>query len=161
VSTFESTCPRCHANFTTTGNQVGRRYRCDRCGMECIIPSQRVDPGAQFGDFTVLYPLGVGASGEVHLAKDSRGRRSALKILFQEEFGDDLDLRRFLRESQFIQSLSHRGLIQLYDAGIANNLHYIAMEFVEGETLDRHLDNFGELAEADALKIIRDRKSVV
>jgi serine/threonine protein kinase len=161
VSTFESCCPNCRGTFKATDHQVGRLHRCDKCGRECIVPSQRVDPGAKFGDFTVLYPLGVGASGEVHLAKDSQGRRSALKILFQEELGDEVDLRRFLRESQFIRSLSHPSLIQVYDVGLANNLHYIAMEFVEGETLDHHLDKFGELAETDGLRIARDVAAVM
>ena len=115
----------------------------------------------RFGDFTVLYPLGLGASGEVHLAKDGQGRRAALKILLLRELGDNIDLKRFLRESMFISALDHPGIIKIYDAGTAHNYNFIAMEYVEGETLDEHLDKFGQLAEHDALMIIRDVAEVM
>ncbi len=161
MATFESSCPTCQQVFQASDHQIGRTHTCRECGTECVIPSQRVDPGMVFGGFKVLYPLGLGASGEVHLAKNDDGLRVALKILFLEEIDDDVDLKRFLREGRFVQELEHPGLIRIYDAGRENEQHFIAMEYVEGETLDHHLDKFGELAEKDALQVARDVADVM
>ena len=161
MATFESACPNCENTFNASEHQIGRIHTCRECGTECIIPSQRIDPGMDFGGFTILYPLGLGASGEVHLAKSQEGTRTALKILFLEDLDDEVDLKRFVRESKFVQSLDHDGLIKVYDAGRDNDFNFIAMEYVEGETLDHMLDKHGELAEKDAVKVIRDVSSVM
>ncbi len=161
MSTFENICPSCRSAFIATDRQIGGTHTCKKCGQESIVPSQRIDPGMRFGDFTVIYPLGLGASGEVHLAKDSQGRRAALKILLLRELEENIDLKRFLRESMFISALDHPGIIKIYDAGAAHGYNFIAMEYVEGETLDEHLEKFGRLAERDALAIIRDVAEVM
>ncbi len=162
MPTFTSSCPKCQQEFEAAGSQIGKVHTCAECGQECIIPSQRIDPGMKFGDFTVLYPLGLGASGEVHLAKDSNGRRAALKILFLEDIEEgEVDLKRFLREAQFINSLQHPGIIEVYDAGVAHDYNFICMEYVKGETIDEHLEKFGPVEAKDAVKIARDVADVL
>lgn len=160
MANFKSVCPSCDYEFEAAEHQIGRVYACPQCKQECIIPSQRVDPGMFFGKYEVQYPLGAGATGEVHLGKDVNGNKAAIKILFTEDM-DEMDIKRFLREAKFTQSLDHDGIIRLYDTGDVNGLYYIVMEYVEGETLDHHLEKFGELAEEDALKITRDIASVM
>ncbi|MCJ8331438.1 MAG: serine/threonine protein kinase [Lentisphaeria bacterium] len=158
---FVSMCPGCSCEFETSDLHIGRQHICKECGDQCIIPSQRIDPGTVFGDFTIQYPLGVGASGEVHLAKGEDGLKVAVKVLFLEDIEDEVDVARFMREAMFSHALDHPGVIKLYDGGEEHGLHYIAMEYVEGETLDHHLDKFDELSEKDALKIIRDVADVM
>ena len=160
MANFKSVCPSCNSEFEVAEHQIGRVYSCKNCRQECIIPSQRIDPGMIFGNYEIQYPLGAGASGEVHLGKDVNGNKAAIKILFPNEM-EEMDIKRFLREARFTRSLDHDGIIRLYDTGQLNDLNYIIMEYVEGETLDVHLEKFGELSEYDALKITRDVADVM
>ncbi|MCH2176126.1 MAG: serine/threonine protein kinase [Lentisphaeria bacterium] len=161
MDTFTSSCPTCEQPFEALASSVGRVHACEYCGQECIVPSNRIAPGTQFGEYIIQYPLGLGASGEVHLALDPEGCEVALKVLFLEGEEEEVDLRRFLRESDFISDLHHEGIIQIYGSGQEHGHYYIAMEYVVGETLDHHLEKFGELALADAIKICRDVASVM
>ncbi|RMD79686.1 MAG: serine/threonine protein kinase [Lentisphaerae bacterium] len=157
MADFQSSCPKCQAMFTASDNQIGKRYICTQCGQECIIPSRRIRAGMQFGNYHVLHPLGLGASGEVHLAKDSQGNLAAIKILCLNDNSDlEVDLKRFQREAQFIHSLNHPGLINVYEMGTAHDYNYIAMEYVRGETVDDYLEKFGPFEQLDALKIVRE-----
>ena len=76
MANFRSVCPSCDFEFEAAEHQIGRVYACPHCKQECIIPSQRVDPGMFFGNYEVQYPLGAGATGEVHLGKDVNGNKN-------------------------------------------------------------------------------------
>lgn len=74
--------------------------------------------------------------GAVYRARDSRlGREVAIKVLPEEVTDDPERLARFEREAQVIASLNHSGICALYDVGHENEVHYLVMELVEGETL--------------------------
>ena len=89
------------------------------------------------GPFKLLSRLGAGGMGEVYLAEDSRlGRKVALKIL-PEYFSRDQDrVGRFKREAKAASALNHPNVATIYEIGEAEGISYIAMEYVEGETLD-------------------------
>jgi serine/threonine protein kinase len=162
MGNFVSACPKCSEEFEASDGHIGRAHSCSSCGQECIIPSQRIDPGITFGDFTILYPLGIGASGEVHLGKKSDGTKAALKILFMDDIApEEMDVKRFFREARFINDLEHPGIIKIFDSGLEHNFNYIAMEYVRGETIDEHLDKFGAIDIPEAVKIARDVASVL
>jgi eukaryotic-like serine/threonine-protein kinase len=157
MSNIECVCPTCSTVHQSQTGEIGRTFICTRCRAECIVPSLRVDPGMRFGPYHVLRPVGCGASSEVHLAEDSRdGRQLALKILFVDEAEKDVDTQRFLREVKNASTLSHPNLLEIYDTGQAHNLYFLAMEFVEGDTIDKLLEEHGELPEKEALGIARD-----
>jgi len=84
--------------------------------------------------------IGHGGMGEVYLAQDTKlARRVALKILPQ-EFVDDKDrMRRFVSEARSVSALNHPNIITIYEIGETKGTHYIATEYIEGETLQTRL----------------------
>lgn len=96
--------------------------------------------GTMLSHYKVLSRLGAGGMGEVYLAEDERlGRKIALKLLAPELTQDSDRVRRFEQEARAISSLNHPNIITIYEVGIADSAHFIATEFIEGETLRQHL----------------------
>src|SRR5258705_13722383 len=89
------------------------------------------------GPFKIVSRLGSGGMGEVYLAQDSRlGRKVALKVLPEYLSGDDDRVARFKQEAKAASALNHPNVATIYEIGEAEGIVYIAMEYVEGETLD-------------------------
>ncbi len=96
--------------------------------------------GRTLSHFEITEKLGEGGMGEVWLARDTRlGRTVALKTLppAKAESGDRL--RRFEDEARAASALNHPGIAHIYDVGEADSVHFIAMEHVEGESLDHRM----------------------
>ena len=112
--------------------------------------------GKQLGDFHLLRRLGRGAMADVYLAEQSRlKRRVAVKILRPELAGDRTYLQRFQIEAQAAASLIHANIVQIYEVGCVDRLHYIAQEYVQGENLREHVARHGPLRLPHALSIMR------
>jgi len=96
--------------------------------------------GTKLGPYEIVAPLGAGGMGEVYRALDKRiDRTVAIKIL-PTHLSEKADAReRFEREARAISQLSHANICQLYDLGQQDGIHYIVMEFLEGETLASRL----------------------
>lgn len=93
--------------------------------------------GEQVGRFQVRRLLGQGGMGQVYLARDVMlGRSIALKVVRLERNAAG-DSERFAEEARLLAALNHPHIVQLYDAGVHRGSPYLALEFVEGETLDR------------------------
>src|SRR6185436_6385739 len=102
---------------------------------------RRLQAGTKLGRYEVRSKLGEGGMGEVYLADDSQlGRSIALKILTAEVARDQQHLHRFLQEARAASALSHPNVAHIYEIGEAGGVHFIAMEFVEGEPLDKKID---------------------
>jgi serine/threonine-protein kinase len=93
-------------------------------------------PGRLIGHYKVLELWAAGGMGEVYLADDTRlSRRVALKLL-PPLFTVNADrVRRFEQEARAASALNHPNIVTIYDIGRSNSSHYIATEFIEGETL--------------------------
>ena len=99
-----------------------------------------VTPGLQFGRYVIRGKLGAGGMADVFLADDTQlGRRVALKFLPPETEADPLAQRRLLREARAAATLDHPHICAVYEVGEADGRQYIAMQYVEGETLDARL----------------------
>ncbi|HTS78728.1 MAG TPA: protein kinase [Bryobacteraceae bacterium] len=99
-----------------------------------------IQPGATFSHYRILSKLGAGGMGEVFLAEDSRLRRKvALKVLLPELASDTDRLARFLQEARAASALSHPNAAHIYEIGEADGSQFLAMEYVEGETLESRL----------------------
>jgi two-component system LytT family response regulator len=99
-----------------------------------------LQPGAALAHYQVLSPLGAGGMGEVFLAEDTRLRRKvALKVLLPEVASDSERLARFLQEARLASALSHPNAAHIYEIGDAGGSHFLAMEYIEGETLESRL----------------------
>jgi TolB-like protein/predicted Ser/Thr protein kinase len=92
--------------------------------------------GRQLGAFKVLSLIGAGGMGEVYRATDIRlGREVAIKVLPAEVSSDRDRLRRFLREARSASTLNHPNVATIHEIGEADGVHFIAMEYVEGQSL--------------------------
>ena len=92
------------------------------------------------GDFVSHYKIhskiGAGGMGEVYLATDTLlERKVALKVLPSDVSASDHRIRRFLQEAKAASSLNHPHIITIHEVGEENSTHYIATEFIKGETL--------------------------
>ncbi|MBD3870252.1 MAG: protein kinase [Acidobacteria bacterium] len=96
--------------------------------------------GTTLSHFRITDKLGEGGMGEVWLAEDTRlGRKVALKTLPPKSAESEDRLRRFEDEARAASALNHPGIAHIYDVGEADGIHFIAMEHVNGESLDRRL----------------------
>lgn len=112
--------------------------------------------GRQIGDFHVLRRLGRGAMAEVYLAEQRSLRRQvALKVLRRDLAADDTYVRRFHNEAQAAAALVHAGIVQIYDVGCSDGVHYIAQEYVQGQNLREYLQRHGPLDVRLAVAIMR------
>ncbi|HCC58160.1 MAG TPA: hypothetical protein DEQ47_13060 [Solibacterales bacterium] len=106
-----------------------------------------------FGRYTMLPQLGQGGMGAVYLAIDTvLGRKVALKFLSAQE-GDPTLRDRFLLEARAAASIDHPYICKVYEAGELDGEAFIAMEFVEGQTLSHRLTS-GALAWPEATAIV-------
>jgi two-component system, LytTR family, response regulator len=90
--------------------------------------------------YRIISLLGKGGMGEVFLAEDTRlFRKVALKVLLPEVAEDKEKLARFEQEARAASALSHPNAAHIYEIGEANGRHFLAMEYIEGETLEKRL----------------------
>jgi serine/threonine-protein kinase len=93
------------------------------------------------GPYRIISRLGAGGMGEVFLGEDSRlGRKVALKLLPDYFASDEDRLGRFKREARAASALNHANVATIYEIGEADGLCYIAMEYVEGQTLSARIN---------------------
>src|SRR5437868_969526 len=110
----------------------------------------RPDP-TLIAHYRILKKLGAGGMGEVFLAEDTRLRRQvALKFLTADFTRDASRLRRFEQEAVAASALNHPNILTIHEIGYDNNTHFIATEYVEGETLRLHLRH-SRMSVADGL----------
>lgn len=92
--------------------------------------------GQVLSHYRILKKLGAGGMGEVYLAHDTKlDRTIALKILPSELASDEDGMSRFVREAKAASAISHSNVAHIYEIGESAGVHFIAMEYVEGETL--------------------------
>ncbi len=90
--------------------------------------------------YRILSLLGAGGMGEVFLAEDTRlNRKVALKVLLPEVAEDTEKLARFVQEARAASALSHPNAAHIYEIGEADGRHFLAMEYIEGHTLETRL----------------------
>lgn len=100
----------------------------------------RVELGAMVGPYRVEALLGQGAMATVYRAQDTRlDRPVALKVLSTEMALSEVQVERFMREARALARVRHPGVVAIYEIG-STPCHYLAMELVRGQTLERYLD---------------------
>ena len=93
--------------------------------------------GSILGPYKILSPIGAGGMGEVYRAKDTQLQREvAIKVLPAVVASSPERLQRFEREATTVASLNHPNIVTIHGIHNEGDIRFIAMELVEGETLD-------------------------
>ncbi len=148
----DKVCPQC-------GRTYGNDDRfCTVDGASLVSSGTGSLIGTVVADrFLVHEKLGEGGMGEVYLAEHVRIRRKvALKLMRPWMIGDPVALGRFHREAENASQISHPNVAQVYDFGeTTDKLVYLAMEFVDGESLSKVLERERYLHVARTAEIVR------
>ncbi|MBL8113429.1 MAG: serine/threonine protein kinase, partial [Acidobacteria bacterium] len=118
------------------------------------VPAPEVSfTGERLAHYRILSLVAEGGMGEVYLAEDDRmPRKVALKLLPLRFTRDGGRLQRFQLEARSASALNHPGIVTIYEVGEAEGVHFIASEYIEGETL-RQILKRGPLAVAEATDV--------
>ena len=110
-----------------------------------------ISAGTTLGRYEVRSLIGAGGMGEVYLAQDTQLRRPvALKLLPANLSLDEDRLRRFEQEAYAASALNHPNILTIYEIGEFDSTRFMAMEYVEGETLRQHLHGSNRLTSDEA-----------
>src|SRR6266496_4285302 len=113
--------------------------------------------GTRLGPYKVLSPLGAGGMGEVYLAEDTRlHRKVALKVLPADLASNRDRMRRFEQEATAAAALNHPNIAHIYEIGKADGVNFIAMEFIDGQTLRQYVHR----GQTDLKKLLRHLQHV-
>jgi predicted TIM-barrel fold metal-dependent hydrolase len=124
---------------------------------EHALPAGAPDiaPGDVLGGYRIEQPIGEGGMGRVFRATAGLdGRQVALKVLRAELCRDESFVHRFRREARAAGEVRHPNLTRVLDAGEADGRQYLAIEYVEGETLESRIAREGHLSPEATLGIL-------
>jgi serine/threonine protein kinase len=111
--------------------------------------------GRSIAGYRLLERVGEGGTAEVYRAEHVERGACAFKVLRQRLRGDPTAVKRFLREAGYGSRVVHPGVVRTHDYGEADGLHYLALEWADGEPLADFLHRTGPLAPADAVPLVR------
>ena len=112
--------------------------------------------GTTLGSYTLSRKIGEGAMGLVFEGRTRSGERAAIKVVRAELMKSPESLARFGREAKTLQAVDHENVVRLIDVGQEDGLVYIALELVEGETLEKRIARVKRLGTADATRLAID-----
>jgi serine/threonine protein kinase len=111
--------------------------------------------GLVIGAYRVMDKIGAGGMGIVYLAEhDKLKRRVAIKILPEDKTRDKLALERFYREARAAAALDHPNIVKAFDVSEHQGLHYLVMEYIDGNNLQKYVDTKGTLPWKTAVNIV-------
>jgi WD40 repeat protein/serine/threonine protein kinase len=119
-----------------------------------LTPPQGPDEVGRLGAYRVLQVLGTGGMGVVFLAEDPHlERRVALKVMRPDMATRSAAKERFLREARLAASVKHDRIVTIYQVGEEQGVPYLAMEWLQGESLETCLQRQGHLPLGEVLRI--------
>jgi serine/threonine-protein kinase len=126
-------------------------------GTTPLLDLGRFVPGTMLGQrYRIAGRLGKGGMGEVYRADDLKlGQSVAMKFLPEELSQDNASLTRLINEVKIARQVSHPNVCRVYDIGDMDGLHFISMEYVDGEDLGTLLRRIGRLPHDKAVQIAR------
>jgi eukaryotic-like serine/threonine-protein kinase len=122
-----------------------------------IMPGQDADEEnlrTSLRDFRLIKKLGEGGMGKVYKAQQiSLDRVVAVKVPFKHLAKDASFVQRFYREARIMARLDHPHILRCFSVGEENGWHYLAMEFIDGASMQNWLEKLGKLSIGDALHV--------
>ena len=152
---MERYCYKCEKDVELIKDPNGNAQVCAVCGTVIIHSANYLPPGTMLGGFRIIDELGRGGMGIVYRARQLNLERDvALKVLADDLANDREFVNRFFKEARAAASLSHPSIVQVFDAGRSpEGISFFAMELIEGETLEDHIENNAKLSPKEALKV--------
>ncbi|MFW6163016.1 MAG: protein kinase domain-containing protein, partial [Planctomycetota bacterium] len=155
-------CAHCGARLAAPG--TSRAKGASRAEAPTGAKASGADPliGQCLGDFKILAVLGRGGMGTVYKAvEQSLDRFVAVKVLPQDLATDESFVERFGREARAAAAIDHPNIIEIYRVGEDRGYQFIAMGFVDGESLADLLKREGRLPPARAVEVLRQVASAL
>ncbi|HVY63126.1 MAG TPA: serine/threonine-protein kinase, partial [Planctomycetota bacterium] len=113
--------------------------------------------GRVIGNYRVLERVSEGGMGAIHLAEHVKlGRRAALKVIREDRGAEPELVKRFENEARVLAKIQHPNVVTVFDFGRDGAVWFILMEYVDGVSLGKMLDDLGHLAPREAARIVRD-----
>jgi tRNA A-37 threonylcarbamoyl transferase component Bud32 len=178
------TCTQCGRELSAPTDSLGKKVKCPHCAAVLAVPAavpvaevtsspaavlpateqygflapaQGPDEIGRLAAYRILRVLGAGGMGMVFLAEDTHlGRRVALKVMRPEAAGDARERRRFLREARAAAAVEHEHIVPLFAAGEQRGVLYLAMPYLQGETLEARMQREASLPLAEILRVGRE-----
>ncbi len=124
---------------------------------EFLAPAQSPGELGRLGPYRVLKILGAGGMGVVFQAEDPQLQRLvALKVMLPTLAAGATARKRFLREAQAAAKLEHDHIVAIYHVGEDRGVPFLAMPFLQGESLDERVKRAGQLPPAEVLRVGRE-----
>jgi serine/threonine-protein kinase len=118
-------------------------------------PEAKVKKQSTLGEFRLIAKLGEGGMGTVYKARqDKLDRDVAVKVPFKHLTKDPAFVQRFEREARIMARLDHPNILRCYTVGEEHGWHYLAMEFIDGASMESWVKKLGKLTIGDALHVI-------
>ena len=133
-----------------TGEETAAGPKTETVSKADFIPTK-------LAQYKILHKLGQGGMGWVLLAEDTQlGRRVALKVMRRPQAAEKESRQRFLREAKSAAALKHDNIITIYQVGEDQGIPFLAMELLEGGTLQQRLEYPKPLSLGAAVRIARE-----
>lgn len=149
-------CNACREILTAEDSEAGKMIVCSKCGSESLVPEGLFASGSVIADFRIISHLASGDMGEIYLAeKISSGEKVAIKILSKDHTYDAKFIVSFIHTGRKAIKKTYPHTTKVLAVGEENGLFYYVMEFVEGTSLAKVLQEEGVLSLSRSLQIIK------
>jgi len=140
-------CQSCGSQLDVTGAPLFASRTCPICG-------DRIRVHREFGHYELLGVIGQGGQGTVYRATDRNlNRQVALKVLHVDQGSDVAFAKQFEHEAHLTASINHPHVVRVFSFGTEDGYVFIAMELVDGGTMDDLMEKLGRVPEARVLQI--------
>jgi serine/threonine-protein kinase len=153
-------CENCGSRYESDKVSGGQKVRCKKCNATfAVVQADENDPllGQQVGGCRLIRKLGQGGMGSVYRAYMlSLDKAVAIKILSSDLGNNEEFIQRFFREARAAAKLEHHNILQVLNVGEdkPQRLHYIIMQFVDGQALTKQIRQRGRIPQLETLDII-------
>jgi predicted Ser/Thr protein kinase len=123
-----------------------------------MVAAEKQDPliGTKLGNCEIQRKLGAGGMGAVYLARHvGLDKPVAVKVMAAGLLGSEENVERFKREARTAAKLEHANIVQVYDVSEFPGGHFIVMQYVDGQSVDRILEQKGKLPVEQAVQLVR------
>ncbi len=140
-------CTECGSLLEVTGAPLFAERTCPVC-------NEQIHVHRQFANYELISVLGQGGQGTVYRATDQNlHRQVALKVLRLEQGSDPEFVKLFEHEAKLTASINHPNVVRVYSFGTVEDRVYLAMELVDGGTLDDLMEKVGRVPEVRVLEV--------